>query len=246
MQEHFLPADWHSAQGCLENLHELNDSLNESPTSYFMKCEGLLGLNHLLFFNPQEVWFSSPSKTQLEYTELILELIRISNSAEEWISRVFSRSVAAFIERGDTLFPFSRLEIQSARFSLPKEQLKLRLNEFTQWAYLHQPLEEALLLETLALLSPQGKERYERFLMPYIKTGICLERERCQRLLPCWSIREPVPFSLSEPMGKNIDREYEPNTNTFYYGNLWLTNEKTFLTIKKKISQAKLHFVERE
>lgn len=226
----------------MQQLQELSDELEEVPSQYTLECEGSLGLNALLLFAPEKICFRAAGPSQLEYMRLIVELVLLCGSAEEWISRTFARPVNKFLEDGHTLFPFSKLELQGERFSGPREQLKRQLNEYTQWAYLDQKHDAAYLKETLSMLSSEGQKSYKNFLFPYIERGVCLEIERCQRLLPCWPFREQLPFSSTAPFGRNIYGERELNTNTFHYGNLWLASDQTFLTVKKNILHASHQF----
>jgi len=194
-------------------------------------------------FSPKEILFIDHSSDALEYMSLIVELISFCNTNEEFISRIFSRSIKSFLQQENTLLPFSKLYLQRKLYEEPYNMLKQSLNEFTQWSYLATPFDASLLEETLAKCSLEGRLRFDIFLRPHLCGHVLFEHVKCKRLLPCWPLNEPVPFSHSNPMQKNLYGEYEPNTNTFYYGNLWLTNTETFLAVKQKLEESKPKFI---
>lgn len=232
-------SDHASLQKCFENLKILPKIV--PPSQYVLTASELMGLNYLLLLSPDEILFFDTSSDQLEYMKLIIELLLLSETEEEFISRVFSRPLKAFIQEKNTLFPFSKIFNQQGA----EDQIQLisrSLNEFTQWAYLATSYDKIFLEQTFAKLSKAGKHRYELFLLPYLKGHIQFENRHCPRLLPCWPFGEPIPFSKEGFMGKNLYGECEPNTNTFYYGNLWLAKKETFQAIKQKLQKAYVHF----
>lgn len=235
-------ADTASVTRCIETLRQIPTQIGINPMHLAIKCDGLMGLNDLLVFSPDTITFFSADESSLDYTKLVIELISICETESEFISRVFSRPVEAFLEKGETLLPFSRLQLQKEMFKGPAESLKKGLNEFTQWAYLAEPFNTHYLNETLSKLSKSGRERFQRYLGPYQKGHVLFENVPCRRLLPCWPINEPLPFSETNGLALNLYEEMEPSTNTFHYGNLWLTKKETFRAVKQKLKQSEVKY----
>ncbi len=238
-----LFADVGLLRNCLTVLQELPKKIPAPPKQYIIYAEQLMGLNFLLVLFPEEILFVHENPNSLEYMKLIVELILLSEDHEEFISRIFSRNISDFLKRGAPFFPFSRMNLQKEMFAETGEALKKTLNEFTQWSYLASPVDETLKNDTLAKLSKEGRIRYEAFLLPRLEGQIRFENVRCNRLLPCWPVNEPIPFSPYAMMPQNIYGEMEPNTAAFYYGALWLNKKETFQAVKQKLQAAKLDFI---
>lgn len=235
-------AEVSSLRNCVFSLQELPKQLPSPPSLYMMYPDQLMGLNFLLVIFPENIHFLHENPNCLEYMKLVVELIFISETPEEFISRIYSRSTFKFLESGKQIFSFSRLNLQKQMFGSTGKSLKSTLNEFTQWSYLANPVENSLLEDTLSRLSSDGRKRYETFLAPFLKGGLHLDGIKGLRLLPCWPPNEPVPNSKHTSLPLNLSGEMEPNTTTFFYGALWLNKKETFQAVREKLKMATLSY----
>lgn len=227
---------------CIENLELLRHSSTVKVKELSINVQGLIGLNYLLVMEPTYIHFFDENIQSIEYMKLILEFINISRSHEDFISRIFSRSVPKFRETGDPFLPFSQMQDQLKESRKYLKVITETLNEFTQWAYLDRAHEPIILDNTLSKLSPENQKRFDAFLRPYLPGTVLMEEYQCRRLLPCWAINEIVPYSESSTLAENNYGELEPNTNTFYFGHGWLRNEQTFKEVQKNLKNAQIDF----
>ncbi|MFT4554620.1 MAG: hypothetical protein ACI9S8_003274 [Chlamydiales bacterium] len=123
-------------------------------------------------------------------------------------------------------------EFISRIFCRPVENLTVE----NQYAFLAQDYSQEILESTLSLLSEESRRCFKQFLQPYLPGYVLFGTEGCRRLLPCWPTTENVPFSCQATMGENFLGELEPNTNTFFFGSGWLTEEQTFQHVKAILS----------
>lgn len=228
---------------CLAALNALTktDFVHSHTLAVF--AEETIGLNLLLAVAPEELMFFHAYPENLAYMKLLIDLIGISESPEEWISRIFSRSVTDFLHAGECLYPFSLFQYKENIFGAPRESISRSLNEFTQWKYLDRPHEEKLLQDTLGRLSPKSREAYRRFVVPHLPGHVLFDHVRCRRLLPCWPLSEPIPYSETAVFGQNLYKELEPNTNTFHYGGLWLANADAFCFVKQRLAGLSVRYL---
>lgn len=207
-----LLADIDPMTTCLNNLPLLHQSQIKKIHYYLCNIRGLFGLNYLLQLQPEHIYFFSTENDSIEYLKLLLEIIKWSNTPDEFISHIFCRH--------------------------PKN-----LNEYTQYCFLQKNYDPMILKETLSFLTKEGKQRFQHFLSPFLPGQVLLESSSCRRLLPCWPKEQIVPFSFENPRSKNFLGELEPNTNTFFYGNGWLTEKRTYDHIRSLLEHTNICFL---
>jgi Glycosyl transferases group 1 len=181
---------------------------------------GLSGLNYLTVISPKEIVLYDVNEYSLDYASLICELIQLSDSAEDFISRIFSRSVDIFL----------------------RENQASALTFENQVYYLKREIEHNLLADTISKLSLAGKATYRRWLEPCITNSLPSGPRNCRRLLPCWPADQRVPVGGGEESGFDHFGQLVPNTNTFFYGLGWLSSELTFKKVKKAIQKARIEY----
>jgi len=126
--------------------------------------------------------------------------------------------------------------------TVPKDFL---LSYQNQDIYLNQIYEPEVVEDTLNKLTPESRELYNTYLMPFVHstTGIIPDRlANCNRLVPCWEYGKYVPVSAGGSSRRDSDGEGKlvPNTNTFYYGVGWLKSEWTFLHIRRLLQRCEV------
>lgn len=193
----------------LTNLQSLK-RLHTKVGTYASVVGGLSGLNYLINVTPAQIVLFDINPDMLKYAELVLELIRISVSPKEFISRIFSRSVDHFLEATG----------------------EPDLNIDNQNLYLSQPVQAQILLDTLSKLSLSTQNTYNETLKNYLSGQLSDGARNCRRLLPCWPIGRRVPVGVGQAEGYNEEGKLEPNTNTFFYGYGWLGSTTAYSHIK--------------
>lgn len=204
----------------MSNLERVRHELAPAVDTYATVIGGLSGLNYLTALTPKQIVFYDINPVALGYARLMVELIGLSASPRDFISRVFSRPVADFLTQSGA----------------PD------LTVANQERYLACPVDEALLAGTLGALSPAGRETFEAFLRPHL-AGRTLEGVRnCRRLLPCWPANQRVPVGGGAALGCDEAGQLVPNTNTFFYGLGWLASPETFALARRALAQATLSY----
>lgn len=204
----------------LTNLNRVRRELAPAVDTYATVIGGLSGLNYLTALTPKRIIFYDINPIALDYARLIVELIRLTTSPQDFISRVFSRAVIDFLsETGES-----------------------DLTVGNQEHYLSRPVDETLLADTLARLSSEGRKTFLAFMQPYL-AGRTLEGVRnCRRLLPCWPANQRVPVGGGAALGCDEAGQLVPNTNTFFLGLGWLESLAVFALVRKVMDQATLSF----
>ena len=193
-----------------DNLTALKSFELANVDTYASVIGGFSGLNYLLALNPKKIVFFDVNTYMLDYAQLIVELITISSSPQDFIGRVFGRSVNEYL----AITSFSSLNIDN------------------QEGYLSLPVNESLVHETMSALSRASQETFQRTVIPHIHHKVPAGPQNCKRLLPCWPISERVPVGGGKEFGFDEHGQLVPNTNTFFYGQGWLKNNETFNSLK--------------
>jgi len=194
-----------------------NVGLAEIDT-YASVIGGFSGLNYLLeLHEPKRIILFDVNPYAVSYCRLFVELIQIASSHTNLMARIFGRTI-------------------------PKE---MELSHHNQDEYLAQNYEPEVVEDTLAKLTPESREIYNTYLMPFVRsqTGTVPERSaNCNRLVPCWEYGKYVPVSAGGSSRRDSDGEGRlvPNTNTFYFGVGWLKSEWTFLHIRRLLQRCEL------
>jgi GT2 family glycosyltransferase len=205
----------------LANLESLRKAANPDVDTYLTVVGGLSGLNYLSAIRPKQILFFDINLHAFEYLRLILELIAISGSPREFISRVFCRSVDEFLR-------------QAGQKDLTVENQRL---------YLAQKPQQNLFQDTIARLSDKSVAAYRTYVMPHLP-GRTLEGIRnCRVLLPCFDIHQRVPVGGGQDRGYNEQKQLVPNTNSFFYGYGWLGGINDFLRVKELLHKTHIEFL---
>lgn len=202
-----------------ENLKQLAEKNTTEVDTYATVIGGMSGLNYLLQVRPCKIVFFDINVSAIPYAKLIVELIKISTTPEEFISRIFCRSVDEFTRHHGALTPDN------------------------QAIYLSQGLNEAILADTVSRLSRQAQNTYRTYLGPYLDGDTVPGVRNCCRLLPCWPDNERVPVGAGQELGTDESGNLVPNTNTFFYGKGWLSSASSYQKVKQSILNAELSFV---
>ncbi|MFM1944701.1 MAG: hypothetical protein RI897_3683, partial [Verrucomicrobiota bacterium] len=203
----------------LLNVEQLRGSAAECEV-FATVIGGLSGMNYLTVLNPQKVVFFDLNPGALDYCRLVCELVQLSEGPQEFISRIFGRSVEEFCSVTDGGL----------------------LNEQNQDEYLSRPVEASLVESTLGALSSGCRHTYREWLMPH-QAGRVLEGTlNCRRLLPCWPVNEVVPVGAGEPTGTDARGERVPNTNVFFYGHGWLGSREAFGRVRQRLASVDIEF----
>jgi len=205
----------------LANLRELRQISGAEVDTYATVVGGLSGLNYLLALRPRRLVFYDLNPTALSYARLVVEMIALASSPQDFISRVFARSVKRF------LTTTGESELTAA----------------SQKRYLAQPVEPALLADTLTRLSADGRRIYQTFLAPHLTAPLLNGVRNCRQLLPCWPPDQRVPVGGGAAFGYDEAGQLVPNTNTFFYGLGWLESPATFAQVQQALALASLRFV---
>ena len=205
----------------LENVDRLRKDGGPDIGTYATVIGGLSGLNYLLAVRPEQIVFFDRNLIALEYARLMVDLIGICRSPDDFIGRMFCRPVGTFLAETEDV----ALTVES------------------QERYLRQPVDPALQADTLSRLSPASRQVFEACVTPYLSGETLGEARNCRRLLPCWPVGKIVPVGGGEAEGCDESGARIPNTNTFFYGEGWLASPGAFLAVKRALSRADVRFV---
>jgi len=193
--------------------------------TYATVIGGFSGLNYLMDLAPtRRIILFDVNPYSVEYCKLIVELVRISSSHSDFISRVFNRSVTSFTTE-------------------TSQELCCKNQE----TYLARKFEPSILVDTLSKLSSDCKDLYETYIMPFLHSHILPKQKaksNCARLLPCWEYGKYVPVSAGGSHRRDWDGQGEgklvPNTNTFHYGEGWLQSSEAFVRVRRLLEQCEV------
>lgn len=198
----------------ITNVHAISENYSQGAYSYATVIGGLSGLNYLCKLNPEKIFFFDVNEKAVEYCRLILEMISICKSHNEFISRIFCRSVDNFISE------------------------QKRLTHENQHIYLSQNVDAQILKETLNKLTRNSISLYEKYIIPYHSGDILPDVRNCRYLVPCWPEDQIVPVGAGQSCGRNNSGDLVPNVNTFFYGKGWLESSEMFLKTKSILERA--------
>jgi FkbM family methyltransferase len=204
----------------LANLRSLDGLPDMKLETYATVIGGLSGLNYLLRLEPRRIAFFDINPSAVRYARLVCQMIAISDGPRHFISRMFGRSVDAWLDSTG----LSDLTVDN------------------QTEYLATGVDEALVRDTLSRLSPSNRETFETYILPHLTGGTRDGVRNCRRLLPCWPIDERVPVGAGESLGRDERGSLVPNTNTFFYGHGWLGSPQSFQLVKLILAQASVSF----
>lgn len=199
-----------------ETLHSILSLMRSGyvEVDRFVSVVGsFVALQFLLVLRPRAIHFFDMNAHQIRFAQLLCELIKISKSPQDFLSRVFARGVLAF-ER--------RLEGARGR----------RLSLLNQKAFMALPVSPGWRQKTLAMLSPAAQEVYVNVLQP-LQDG---DRPGwfTPMIRPCEDRRR---LSTCTRTGLGAQgRLPGDGFASFLYGEGWLTSDWTFNVVKEKLS----------
>ena len=206
----------------LHNAAVLRNVYGQGVSSYATVIGGLSGLNYINVLRPERITFFDVNPSMVEYCSLILELIGIADSPEDFITRIFARDVQGFASsRGQQLQVASQAD------------------------FLAVPPNKAIYRDTLLALSPTGRALYDIYIRPHHSGEILPGIRNCRQLLPCWPEDRTVPVGGGKSLGKDSLGELVPNVNTFFYGLGWLESRASFLAVKSIVGRANISCITR-
>lgn len=207
-----------------QNISDLKKNKIDKIDDFYSVCGGGTWLHYLSTLSPEKLILFDINPFALEYTKLIVEIIGISNSREEFISRIYSKSLSKFENEHGVL------------------------NFNNQFIYLVKKREEDLYKDTLSKLSFNSIASYNKYLTPftYRQNVGELTRNRIKNFIPCWEeemLNPPVNNSgVHKIYGGNQKERNFPSTATLYYGHGWLESSDSFLNIKNKLNSINIEF----
>ena len=202
----------------LANVSTVETVAPPQVDTYATVIGGMSGLNYLLRLEPREVVFYDINATAVEYARLVVEMIALCETPEEFVGRFFGRPLDA----------------------LGAERLTVENQE----RYLAVPVDKACLAGTLAALSPEARETWEKYVAPHLAGRTIEGTLNCRRLLPCWPVDRRVPVGAGEATGDDgtgTGRRL-PNTNAFFYGHGWLENQRNYRHVRGTLARATVRF----
>ncbi|CAE7358751.1 rnf217 [Symbiodinium natans] len=174
----------------------------------------LVALQFLLVLKPKVIHFFDMNPQQVLWAKMLCELIAVSNSPEEFISRVFARDVRSF-------------ERRLGGGSITGD----RLTHLNQHRFLQLPVSRRLRRRALQRLSAKAQATYREVLMP-LQDG---EKPGwfTPALVPCEDRRRFGTLARTGlgPQGRLPGDRFA----SLLYGEGWLTNAGTFRTVKEKL-----------
>eukprot|EP00930_Biecheleria_cincta_P071126 TRINITY_DN58663_c0_g1_i1.p1 TRINITY_DN58663_c0_g1~~TRINITY_DN58663_c0_g1_i1.p1 ORF type:complete len:464 (-),score=22.09 TRINITY_DN58663_c0_g1_i1:23-1414(-) len=175
----------------------------------------LVALQFLLVLRPKVINFFDMNPHQIKWAQMLCELIAISKTPREFISRIFARDVVSFersLGRGGATGG--------------------RLTYLNQHRFMRIPVSERWQRDTMKLLSSEAGETYRSVLVPMQD-----DEQRAwytTSLLPCEDRRKFKTMTRSElgPQGRLPGDGFA----SFLYGEGWLTSQWTFDVVKNKLA----------
>ena len=181
---------------------------------------GFSALNALLDFAPEEIDYFDVNSRVVEYFRLVLALVQISATREEFVSRLFAR-------------PFSRERPYTAT---------------NQGEFLSQPLDRAVADETRGLLQVKESQVYAWLLRTHMADtgwsagqprGEVLEkgkrRRNCEELHVFFD--SPGKFPRLNPGAAGAG---PANQCTLYYGHGWLAGQPEYSLVRERLQVARV------
>eukprot|EP00746_Dinoflagellata_sp_MGD_P029105 gnl/MRDRNA2_/MRDRNA2_168868_c0_seq1.p1 gnl/MRDRNA2_/MRDRNA2_168868_c0~~gnl/MRDRNA2_/MRDRNA2_168868_c0_seq1.p1 ORF type:complete len:409 (+),score=74.35 gnl/MRDRNA2_/MRDRNA2_168868_c0_seq1:137-1363(+) len=168
-------------------------------------------VNLLTSIEPRNIVFFDMNPAAIEVAKLKCELINISDTPQDYISRIFARNVSSF------------------------EQAEGRLTKHNQHVFLGTPVDEELRTQTKALLTGAAKDIYESLLQQYQDPDF--EDESMKNapgtMQPCEDRTKLKGCTMSGLGGQHI-----PMMNkgfSFRYGDGFLSSERTYSIVRRKL-----------
>eukprot|EP00435_Cladocopium_sp_Y103_P031290 s886_g7.t3 len=201
-----------------ETLHSILSLVRAKYVSIdrFVSVVGsFVALQFLLVLKPKTMHFFDMNPQQVQWAKMLCELIKISKTPQEYISRVFARQVRPFERRLGHGGPTGD-----------------RLTHLNQHRFLRLPIAQRLRSDTLQRLSASAQETYQRVLVPL--------QEGDQpgwftpTLLPCEDRRRLRSLARTGlgPQG----RLPGDRCASLLYGEGWLSSQETFNVVKQKLA----------
>eukprot|EP00929_Paragymnodinium_shiwhaense_P046826 TRINITY_DN23820_c0_g1_i1.p1 TRINITY_DN23820_c0_g1~~TRINITY_DN23820_c0_g1_i1.p1 ORF type:complete len:1246 (+),score=277.85 TRINITY_DN23820_c0_g1_i1:183-3920(+) len=168
--------------------------------------------NLLLNVKPKEIHFFDESHEAVAWGKMLSELIQSSASPQDFVGRLFARDVATF-ESG----------------------VGAKLSAENQEAFLAAPIDEKLRASAKAALSLESRKVYHDVMQAYQEgTKVHDDWNVNGPLLPCEDRRKFSRYTRSR-LGPTPAQPCEGSAS-FLYGEGFLASQKSFDTVKKKLS----------
>jgi len=211
----------------LSNARKLKSLNIRNCHTFASVVGGFSGLNFLSHSNlhPQNIVLFDINPFAVEYAQLFIELVLMSEGPADLIGRIFNRSVTAFEQENGT-----------------------PLNCKNQEQYLSRPFEPGIWAGTRQHLSEQGRKLHQKYLAAFLRSHIHQDAKQvvqnCIRLLPCWHPSKHVPVTAGGSGRRSLadGGVCVPNTNTFYYGFGWLESPLAFHRVKHLFTSSTVRF----
>jgi len=205
---------------------------------------GLSSFNYLLFLEPKRIEFFDVNPHALRYGKMIVELIGISQTREEFISHLFSRSLTAFEQAGGKLSVRNQLSfLQVQPDELMRNLTQTALSEDAGRAFRDVLSEHQRVSFTddgwRQGLTKVNPEKYYRYV---IQLMLPVEEEESERILSpsglgglhnscicysCKSREETIRWAQNKPNCADWLRKWVNNCS-FHYGEGWLRDAASF------------------
>lgn len=116
----------------LQNILALHEIQVAAVDCYICRIQGLASLNYLLQLQVPRIHFLGLTQEAIDYTKLLLEIIEISSSHHEFISRTFCRTVENLNVENQYAFLSQECsqEIMDSNASLLSEEAKQSFEKF--------------------------------------------------------------------------------------------------------------------
>lgn len=175
----------------------------------FVSVVGSLTALHLLVaLTPRVIHFFDMNPCAVVWGKMLLEVISVATTPQEFISRIFARDVASF------------------------EEKRGKLSHVNQAEFLAQPVSEVWQRSTQALLGRESRETYCSVLVPF-QRGEQRFGWNTPSILPCEDRRRFRTYTRTGlgPQGRLPSDGFA----SFLYGEGWLSSPWTFEEVRRKL-----------
>jgi|GEM_PF-1989945 tetratricopeptide (TPR) repeat protein len=216
--------------GITDGLNNINDNINlltkhniVNIDRFYSVCGGGTWLHYLSILEPKKIVLFDINPYAIQYTRLLVELITISPTKEQFIQNIYCRNINTFISKYG------------------------ELNFFNQFKYLSMPYIEKYYYDCISQLSPDSLICYNTFIKPFHFSQVTENNpSRIKNLLPCWLEEFSNPpvdntgigiIYSGRLKGKNF-----PSTATLYYNHGWLLDQLCYAQVRNKVINTVLEY----
>jgi len=176
-------------------------------------------LNLLAAIQPKNIYFFDFNPAAVSFAKMKVELVTMSHTPQEYISRLFARNVTLF------------------------EDMEGRLTNTNQEQFVALPVDQQIRDSTLALLSKKSATAYSHIMVPRQDPRIHKPGWNSNGALRPCNVRHIMTACAPSGLGPQPQHPGDSLIG-FQYGEGFLSNQNTFNALKRTLRNAKIHWAQ--